>query len=78
MSSQFPPLFLLQIVRPDGTKVRLPGGGELEKNLIEYCTKAICRRPVGIFRTQAQVRQAIVDGLTEALNDLKRETIKVL
>lgn len=73
------PLFLLQIVdAKTGAVVQLPGGGRMERDLIEACTAAVVTRGVGIFRTEAHVRAAIVAGITEAITDLKRETVRVV
>lgn len=71
------PRFLLQIVDPDGGTVRLPGGGRLELDLVEACTASIVRRGVGVFRTEAHVRQAIAAGIAEAIAGLKRDTVQV-
>lgn len=50
----------------------------MERDLIEACTAAVVTRGVGIFRTEAHVRAAIVAGITEAITDLKRETVRVV
>ena len=72
-------LFLLQIVDVrTGDVVQLPAGGALERDLIQSCTDAIVARGVGLFRTEAQVRQAIQDGMTEAILALKLETREVV
>jgi hypothetical protein len=69
------PVFLLQIVSAkDGTVATLPAGGPLERDLVQCCTAAIVKRGVGVFRSEAHVRQAIAEGIAEALLDLKRET----
>lgn len=71
-------LYHLQIVNAKtGDLVRLPGGTALERDLIAVCTQAIVTKGVGLFRTEAHVRQAITDGITEALLALKAETRKV-
>lgn len=72
------PLFLLQIVDQQGRVVRLPGGGALERDLIAACTESIVARGVGFGRSEAHVRQAIRDGMTEAIRALKRETVAVV
>lgn len=73
------PLFLLQIVEAASphTVVRLPGGGTLERDLVEACTAAILAKGVGVFRTEAHVRSAIATGIAEAIRALKRETVRV-
>ena len=70
------PLFLLRIVDVNDpeTVVTLPAGGSLERELITVCTEAVVKRGVGLFRTEARVKQAIADGLTEAIRTLKRQT----
>lgn len=74
------PIFLLQIVdaQPPHDVVRLPGGGALEADLIEVCAAAIVKRGVGMFRTEAHVRQAVTEGMTEAIRGLKAQTRDVL
>ena len=72
-------LFLLQIVRAEtGEVVRFPGGGPLERDLIDACTEAIVSRGVGMWRTEAHVREAIAAGMTEAIMSLKRDTRQVI
>lgn len=75
------PMFLLQIVEsraPQHALVRFPGGGPLEAEFIGRCTEAIVRRGVGFLRSEAHVRQAIADGITEAVLTLKQESRKVV
>jgi hypothetical protein len=71
------PKFLLQIVDSQDRRraVTLPAGGELERELIKSCTEAIVQKGVGMFRTEAHVRTAIRDGLTETIRDLKWQTV---
>jgi hypothetical protein len=71
-------LFWLQIVDRSGVVVQLPGGGPLERDLIRSCTEAIVKRGVGVFRTEAHVKQAIAQGITEAIRELKRETVQAV
>lgn len=71
-------LFWLQIVDAQGKVVTLPGGGKLERDLIEACTERIVTKGVGLFRTEAQVRQAIREGIADAMRDLKLETKQVV
>jgi hypothetical protein len=69
------PVFYLQIVDRDGIVVEpFPGGGALERDLIDACTRAILAKGVG-FKPSAHVEQDIRDGMAEAILDLKRETI---
>lgn len=71
-------MMLLQIVHPDGTLVRLPGGGTLERDLVDACTAAILAKGVGILQTQAQVAGKIRAGITEAIFALKSDTRYVM
>lgn len=71
-------VFLLQIVKPDGSVVQLPGGGKLERDLVAACTDAIVSKGVGVFKTEAHVKAAIAAGMAEAIRDLKWETISVV
>ena len=70
--------FRLKLVYPDGTDILFNGGGQLERDLIDSCTRAIVAKGVGLFRTEAQVTHAIQTGMIEALLDLKRESTKLL
>ena len=94
------PLFKLQIVDHEGVVVKLPGGGQLEADLVtmcvdgiltagaaeieaacattfahgfsaglDRCVAAITARRIGLWRTEAQVQQAVRDGLREALGE---------
>lgn len=69
-------LFLLQIVDANEPHavVRIPYGGSIEKDLIAHCTQAIVNHGVGFFKTEAQVKDAISQGLTEAIATLKQDT----
>lgn len=72
-------LFWLQIVDVNGKVVTLPdAGGKLERDLIAACTNAIVSKGVGVFKTEAQVRKAIEDGITETFTDLKLKTEQVV
>jgi hypothetical protein len=71
-------LFLLQIVKPDGTVVQMPGGGPLERDLVRACTDAIVAKGVGLFKTEAQVKAAIEAGIAETIRDLKFDTVRVV
>lgn len=70
------PRFLLQIAEGEApfAVARFPAGGALERDFVAACTEAIVRRRVGFFRTEAQVKQAISDGITAAILDLKEDT----
>lgn len=73
------PLYYLQLVTKDGTPITSPvrplkrRHGTLELPLIEACEEAIVKRGVGLFRTEAQVRLAIREGMADAIHALKEE-----
>lgn len=73
------PRFLLQIVDDDEPQrhpvVRFQGGGKLERDLIADCTNAIVGKGVGMFKSEAAVRRAIADGITDVIRSLKHETV---
>lgn len=64
----------LQIVNGQDVVVRFPGGGDLEREFIETCVKAILAKGVGIARTEAHVAEDIRAGLTETIFALKADT----
>lgn len=70
--------FKLKIVYPDGSDILFNGGGQIELDLIDACTRAIVAKGVGVFRTEAQVKTAIQVGMAEAIFGLKRESLKLL
>ena len=70
-------LFWLQIVDGSGVVAKLPGGGTLERDLVQSFTDAIVKKGVGVFRTEAQVRAAIEAGITEVLREMKHQTTGV-
>lgn len=76
MAAGFRPPFLLRIVDQDDNTVTVPGGGALERDLLTEIVKKITKQGVGIFRTEAQVTQAISQGLREVVQELKAETRK--
>ncbi len=71
-------MFKLQLVYPDGETIRFNGGGQFEMDLVEACTQAIVKRGVGVFRTEAHVRQAITEGIEEAVRGLKASSRQLL
>ena len=73
------PVYKLQIVHADNPAlvVTFPGGGPLERDFIQACVDAICQRPVGLFRTERQVRQAVEAGITDVVRSLKYETVSL-
>lgn len=64
-------MYVLQIVMPDGTALRFHAGEKVELDLRAAIKTAILKRDVGFTKTQAQVAQAIEDGITEALEKFK-------
>lgn len=71
-------IFLLQIVDGHGVVVRLPGGTKLEQDLVGAFTEAIASRGVGYFKSEATVKRAIREGITETIRLLKAETRKAI
>lgn len=73
-------VFWLQVVDQNGVvaKSKFDMGGRIERDLIQACTDAIVKKGVGLFKTEAQVKQAIRDGITEAIRELKYEAVKAL
>lgn len=70
-------MFLLQIVKaepPYEVVARVPGGGPLERQLIDHCVAIISKRRLGWFTSEAKVKQAISEGMAEAILDLKNDT----
>lgn len=72
------PVYLLQIVNPQGVVVRFPGGGPMEKDIVEACVKKIAAKYVGLLKTQKQVEARVREAVAEAIYELKAETIKVV
>ena len=71
--------FLLQIVDADPPHeiVRLPAGGPLERDLIRDGWEAVKAKGVGFAKTEAQVEQAFVEGMTDMIRGLKWETRQI-
>jgi hypothetical protein len=69
--------FWLQVADRDGVVWKTPFGAPMERDLIQAMTAAIVAKGVGVFRTEAQVRRAIEQGMTETVQALKRETVSV-
>ena len=76
------PTFYLQIVDRNGVVLRrFPAGGyppgkdTVEAEIIEAAIEAIRQHPVGFWRTEQAVCNAIRKGLAEAFMALKRETL---
>lgn len=68
-------VYLLQIVSvEDGTVAQLPAGGALEADLTEIIVAAVRRRPIGLFRTGAQVETAVRDGIQDAMRAIKAQS----
>ena len=65
------PVFKLALIYPDGTSLPITAGGPVEIDLKAACKAAILSKGVGMFRTEAQVAQAIDEGITETIQALK-------
>lgn len=68
-------IFRISIVRDDEEPVLLHPGAKGERDLVDAITRQVVDKGVGFFRTEAHVRQAIVDGVSEILHALKSEVI---
>lgn len=68
------PLFYLQVVDRDGVIVRLPGGTRLERELVSACVDQAVSKGVGLWKSEAQVKQAISEGIAEVIKGLKQQT----
>ena len=68
-------MFLISIIKTDGTRVRLRPGGRGEREFISTATAAILAKGVGFLKTEAHVKAAIEQGLTETLLALKSEVV---
>lgn len=71
MAFKSQPPFYIQISDADGRIITTRTGGKHERDLIESFVEAIVANKVGVFRTEAHVKQAIRDGITKAISDLK-------
>lgn len=71
------PVFLLQIVTPDGEIARFPGGGLLERNLIEDVAMGTAKR-LKWWHPKRTIEQAVRDATAEAILSLKRETVGIV
>ena len=63
--------FRVQIVRQDGAKVRFRPGSHEEHDLIAAVVSKAVSKGVGVFRTEAKVKQAITEAIREVLHDVK-------
>lgn len=71
------PIFLLQIVTPEGEVARFPGGGRLERDFIAAITAGVTQR-IGPMTTRARVEAAVREAATKAIYDLKLDTVKIV
>lgn len=71
------PVFLLQIVTPEGEVARFPGGGLLERNLIDAIAMETAKR-LRWIHTKAGVEKAVREATAEAILALKRETVGIV
>lgn len=67
-------MFYLQIAEAQTGRVAVFADRRLEVDFVEACVQAIASKGVGLLRTEAQVRQAIREGLDETIRGLKDET----
>lgn len=71
------PVFLLQIVTPEGEVARFPGGGLLERNLIDAIVAGTGSR-MKWMNTRSGVEKAVREATAEAILALKRETVGIV
>lgn len=71
------PVFLLQIVTPEGEVARFPGGGLLERNLIDDIVMLTAKR-LSWMNSKRSVEQAVREATAEAILALKRETVGIV
>lgn len=67
-------VFWLQITDKQGVVVPITPGRGLEVEFIAACEAAIVSRGVGFLKSEATVRQAVREGITSVLRDLKAQT----
>jgi hypothetical protein len=67
--------YRIAIVRADQGPVYLRPGSVGERDLMEAIANAAVARGVGLFRTETQVRAAIVEGTRDVLRALKSEVL---
>jgi len=78
------PQFYLQIVNAEGEPLTSPfrplkrRHGSLDIPLIEACEEKIMAKGVGLFKTEAQVRQAIREGMADAIQSLKDDYLPLV
>lgn len=70
-----PSQFVIRVERADGESVELIPGGHGERDFIAACTAAIVAKGVGVFRTEAQVKAAILGGIHDAFLAVKAEVV---
>lgn len=71
------PVFLLQIVTPEGELARFPGGGPLERSLIDDVVAGTMKR-LGVLSRRKSVEKAVREATVEAILDLKRQTVGIV
>ncbi len=78
------PLYYLQLCREDGTPIRSPfrpvrhRHGTVSIPLIDTCVQHILAQGVGFWRTEAQVKAAIIAGMQAAIQELKEDARDVV
>ncbi len=79
------PMFLLSLAYADDKRpVYFHAGGRVEADLIAACVEAALGKVagVGVLKTERQVkdvlRQAMTDGMREALETFKRQSLHVV
>jgi len=70
------PTLLMQIIWPDGTVARFPAGGAFEKELVADISARLAAKKLGVFTTQAQVRDRVREAMFESFAELKERTLQ--
>ncbi len=66
--------FLMQVTdRTTGEVVQFAPGQAVEKVFVDDCVEKVLTRKVGFFRTTKTVERAIIDGIEQAIHELKAQ-----
>ncbi len=67
-------IYRLLIVDSEDQVLEVPVGGKLEQDFVEAITQEIVKQGVGIFRTENQVKKAILQGVASTFRAMKMRT----
>ena len=65
--------FRVVIMKEDGTFAVLHPGGKGERDMTQAITEQVIEKGVGFFKTEAQVKLAVEEAISEVLHELKSE-----